>query len=366
MAHAIPVPRTSHPEGLSTGFPSLLFLEIPNTEFSFRNQAEKDTAPEAVFFLKGGDALAILTPRITFKIAGKGLGVATTGFISSVSRPEVKTAAVSGWMPNPMKGPGVLDNVKYFQLVQDFAQFLEFRLEPSYRDNNGKPLLEHRGRFVASHVFSAILTTIIRKKKVAVFWIIAALKAILGTTDFTRLRDLRYAHIPAPWLEAVILLDHKPCNNVSSHSVGCLPRSYKHPNWRQCLAFLRVIRRATGIDISVRACRFLVEGHRKGAEGCHNCLCNRCRARFGVGQQEEGGSQVSQAEDGSAGSEGSVIGPTPTASSSPDGELVVAGTSHQGGESGQADLQPARGRGVASVSPLVSSGPPEVSTRNTL
>ncbi len=50
----------------------------------------------------------------------------------------------------------------------------------------------------------------------AVFWSIAALKAILGTTDFTRLRDLRSVDVPEPWRKAVIFLDHSPCNNVST------------------------------------------------------------------------------------------------------------------------------------------------------
>ncbi len=106
--------------------------------------------------MKSGDKLTVLNTTLVFKIARKGLGAATTGFIQSTTRPDVKTAAVSGWMPNRMKGPGVLDNVKYFHLVQDFARLLRFKLEPSYRDNNGKPLVEHSGRFVASHAVSMI------------------------------------------------------------------------------------------------------------------------------------------------------------------------------------------------------------------
>lgn len=133
-----------------------LLLVITDAGFSSSRQSEDHMTPEAGYFLKGGDTLTVLNPGMIFKIARKGLGVATTGFIQSAVRPEVKTAAVSGWTPNPMKGPGVLDNIKYFRLVQSFARILRFRLEPSYRDHNGKPLVEHRGRFVASHVVCKI------------------------------------------------------------------------------------------------------------------------------------------------------------------------------------------------------------------
>jgi hypothetical protein len=49
--------------------------------------------------------------------------------------------------------------------------------------------------------------------------VIAALKAILNTTDLGRVRELREAIIPDPWKEAWIFLDHTPCGNVSIYLV---------------------------------------------------------------------------------------------------------------------------------------------------
>ena len=57
-----------------------------------------------------------------------------------------------------------------------------------------------------------------------------------------------------------------------------------------------------------------------------------------------------------------MICPNSAASSSPDHERKVGGTSHQRSESGQADLQPARDSGGHGINPAVSSGPPDVST----
>lgn len=82
--------------------------------------------------------------------------VATTGFIASVFRPDVKTAATSGWLPNEGRGPHVLDNVKYLKLVGELARVLGFELEASFRDTNGKSLPEHYGRFTASHSVSSM------------------------------------------------------------------------------------------------------------------------------------------------------------------------------------------------------------------
>lgn len=95
--------------------------------------------------------MKILKPDSTFKVAKTNLERATAGYIVSEAKPGVKTAAASGWQVNEMRGGNVLDNAKYLGLVQDFAKVLKFRLIRSARDNNGKPLPEHSGRFVASH-----------------------------------------------------------------------------------------------------------------------------------------------------------------------------------------------------------------------
>ncbi|KAK4124043.1 hypothetical protein N657DRAFT_572866 [Parathielavia appendiculata] len=129
----------------------------------------------------------------------------TFGFIASATNPKVRIGATSGWMANPKRDPNVLDNGKYIHLVHKFGRLLEFTLISSYRDKNGQALPEDIGRFVACHA----------EKKLGVFWIIAALKAVLGTTDYTRMGDLRNAAVPEQWKRAWILLDHKPCDNVS-------------------------------------------------------------------------------------------------------------------------------------------------------
>ena len=59
------------------------------------------------------------------------------------------------------------------------------------------------------------MLTGIQEKKLAIFWVIAALKATLDTTDLTRVHELRQAAVAKDWSEAWILLDHDPCENVS-------------------------------------------------------------------------------------------------------------------------------------------------------
>lgn len=49
----------------------------------------------------------------------------------------------------------------------------------------------------------------------AVFWVIAALKAILNTTDIARVHELRDAVVPEAWRVAWIFLNHSPCLSVS-------------------------------------------------------------------------------------------------------------------------------------------------------
>ncbi|KAK4138138.1 hypothetical protein BT67DRAFT_369462, partial [Trichocladium antarcticum] len=156
-------------------------------------------------FYKHGETLQVLRPDAAFKIARNGLERATTGFIVSAANPKVKVAAVSGWQPNGARGLNVLDSPKYTGLVQEVAEFLGFKLTSSQRDNNGKILDEHKGRFVASHV----------EKKLAVFWVIAALKAVLDTTDFRRMGELQETPMPDGFREAIVFLDHGPCYDVS-------------------------------------------------------------------------------------------------------------------------------------------------------
>jgi hypothetical protein len=77
---------------------------------------------------------------------------ATVGFIVSAVKPDVKTAAVSGWADNGKGGRNVLDNAKYTQLVKDLAGVLDFDLNKyAFHDNRDISVPEHNGRAAASH-----------------------------------------------------------------------------------------------------------------------------------------------------------------------------------------------------------------------
>ncbi len=65
------------------------------------------------------------------------------------------------------------------------------------------------------HILLVVMLTGIQEKKLATFWVIAALKATLDTTDLTRVHELKEAAVAKDWTEAWVLLDHKPCKNVS-------------------------------------------------------------------------------------------------------------------------------------------------------
>ncbi|KAL1839442.1 hypothetical protein VTJ49DRAFT_1512 [Mycothermus thermophilus] len=202
-------------------------------------------------FSKVQDTISVLQPDAVFKVSKPNLGRATVGFIVSAAQPEVKTVAVSGWNSDLVQGPNVLDSCKYLDLVRKFAQLLDFDIPVTQRDNNGVHLPEHAGRFLASHV----------EKKLAVFWVLATLKAMLSTTDLSRYHELREADIPKVWKEAWVFLDHSPCGN--------------------CWDFLGAIKEATGLNIYVETRPFLVKGIREGIAGCDKCSCDRCKERFG-------------------------------------------------------------------------------------
>ncbi|KAL2271939.1 hypothetical protein VTJ83DRAFT_1310 [Remersonia thermophila] len=206
-------------------------------------------------FSKVHDTIGVLRPDSTFKVSKPNLEGATVGFIVSAAQPEVKTVAVSGWNAGLVQGPNVLDSCKYLELVRKFAGLLGFQIPITMRDNNGVHLPMHAGRFLASHV----------EKKLAVFWILATLKAVLCTTDLNRYHELREADIPKAWQEAWIFLDHSPCGN--------------------CWDFLGAIKETTGIRIYVETLPFLVGGIREGVAGCDKCSCDRCKKRFAKSQE---------------------------------------------------------------------------------
>ncbi|KAK4106961.1 hypothetical protein N658DRAFT_413855 [Parathielavia hyrcaniae] len=154
-------------------------------------------------FLK--NSRKVLRPYLRFKPGKDNLERATFGFITSATKTEVKVGATSGWQPNPKRSANVLGNLKYFHVVREVSRLLASTLKQSPRDNSGKPLPEHSGRWAACHV----------EEKFAAFWVIAALKAVLNSTDVRRMCELRDAAIPEHWERAWIVLDYEPCGNVS-------------------------------------------------------------------------------------------------------------------------------------------------------
>lgn len=124
---------------------SLLTLSPPFSRLSGDHELSQS------FFYKTGKKLVILKPIATFSLDKKCLERATTGVIASLTNPEVKIAASSGWARNRARGSRVLDNRRYTLLVRRVCQLLGFELTCSMRDNNGKPLPEHGGRFHACH-----------------------------------------------------------------------------------------------------------------------------------------------------------------------------------------------------------------------
>jgi hypothetical protein len=186
-----------------------------------RRGGKHDFSQSALF--KDGKSLEVLKTELRFRTGKDSLEMATSGFIVSASHPELKTAATSGWQPNPRRSLNILDNAKYIRLVQEFSRLLKFKLIRSQRDNNGKPPPEHHGRFVASHTVRrreashldpVKVLTMQQEKKLAVFWVLAALKAVLNTTDFRRMGELREFNNPECWRTAWVFLDHTLCGNV--------------------------------------------------------------------------------------------------------------------------------------------------------
>ncbi|KAK0670681.1 hypothetical protein QBC41DRAFT_354907 [Cercophora samala] len=149
----------------------------------------------------------------TFRAGKEGneLLSATAGFIASATtsskKVKVEQLAVSGWKPNPNRGPRVLDNVTSTERVREVIQLHGLKIRASRRDNGNRSALpEHKGRFAACHV----------EKKLAVWWVLEALKEVLKTSDVGRLRELREADVPIYYREARLFLDHGPCQDVSN------------------------------------------------------------------------------------------------------------------------------------------------------
>lgn len=113
----------------------------------------------------------------------------------SGTKPEVVTAAISGWQASDYRGQNVLDNIKYVKLVQYFSSILEFKMPRSFRDNNDPSLPEHVGRFFACHV----------------------VRRIMASRLLLRPRDtITLTHLPGE--EAGRLLDHCRLESCAGHN----------------------------------------------------------------------------------------------------------------------------------------------------
>ncbi|KAK0716446.1 hypothetical protein B0T21DRAFT_425627 [Apiosordaria backusii] len=166
--------------------------------------------------LKRDKDLVVLKPVggfETFKPGKEGTDLlnATAGFIASAttSSDEVRVEqfAVSGWKPNPGRGRRVLDNVAFTELVREVIYLHKFKIRASRRDaGNQTALPKQKGRFAACHV----------EKKLAIWWVVEALKKVLGTPDVGRMPELRGAEVPRYYKEARLFLDHGPCQDVST------------------------------------------------------------------------------------------------------------------------------------------------------
>lgn len=119
---------------------------------AFYSRREGKFPNSSSIFAKGGDTISVVKADSVFKVTKSNLEKATVGFIVSALRPEVRTVAVSGWKPDLVQDPNVLDSCKYLALVREVAKLLDFDIPVTQRDNNGVHLPEHHGRFLASHV----------------------------------------------------------------------------------------------------------------------------------------------------------------------------------------------------------------------
>ncbi|KAK3944315.1 hypothetical protein QBC46DRAFT_442003 [Diplogelasinospora grovesii] len=195
------------------------------------------------------------------RIASLQVGIQDTqkvfGFICSTLSRRIRKVAISGWghsrnKPDQKLHPLLLNNAEGSRLVRDFAKMSNFCLPGSENDNGNKPaLLEHKGRWYSSHV----------EKQLSLWWIIQVLKKVLGTEDMRRAGELKTANVPENMRSAKIFLNHNPCGN--------------------CLAFLALIRRITGITIAIETILLLVRKERKAENtGCTKCTCKRCQRLF--------------------------------------------------------------------------------------
>ncbi|KAH8879910.1 hypothetical protein GQ53DRAFT_849271 [Thozetella sp. PMI_491] len=177
-------------------------------------------------------------------LVGDNVGDSTFGFIAAQGGTRVEAAAISGWKTlRPSRAPLCLEKEEYTALVREAAYYLGFHLPGSFNDNGLKSASKaEKGRYNACHV----------EKKLAVYWARRALVHLFGTPDLSRLRDLKFAALPAHLRSAKIFLTRLPCFS--------------------CMQFLTTLRRVTGIDIAYEERPVLGRYSRlQNLRSCPNC-----------------------------------------------------------------------------------------------
>ncbi|KAJ9151944.1 hypothetical protein NKR23_g2978 [Pleurostoma richardsiae] len=207
---------------------------IRNTEGMRAYRKQRDHPRARDFFYRQGGWLAILTP-VALVDVGNSLADKTAGFISAKGSPFPKMMAISGWTSDGIQRPGLLDNATYAGLVRELCHKLGFPLPNDRRDNScKKPLKEHSGRWRACHV----------EKQLTVYWLQEQLLQALGCAELEvdNIRRLKDIPLQDEQREAWLFLDHHPCRN--------------------CVDFIALVRKLSGLDITWVPRPFLERGSR--------------------------------------------------------------------------------------------------------
>jgi hypothetical protein len=106
------------------------------------------------------------------------------------------------------------------------------------------------------------------EKLLAAYWVESQLEFALGTTNVSRIHELKGCDLPPHRQRATLYLNHRPC----------VP----------CRLFLGAIQRATGIGICVFPQAMIQEISRDSQDkraatlgGCKNCACEDCQHLHG-------------------------------------------------------------------------------------
>ncbi|OAA63534.1 hypothetical protein SPI_03697 [Niveomyces insectorum RCEF 264] len=198
-----------------------------------------ETAPHpgyAFAWRHGGRQLVVLTQTAQAQTGFPGATVveATPACLVAAGRSRPEMVCTSGWRP-PKKPASTLNSERWTELVRRFAAAVDFHLPPSIRDTPGSSVRvpDNDGRYLACHA----------EKKLGLYFLVQQMKAAGVSLDEALNGRLQAANLPLHRRRATIMLGHKPCKN--------------------CLDFLKYIRRRTGIDVRTQPCPVFAEHTRK-------------------------------------------------------------------------------------------------------